>query len=81
VLGRRPCRARTGRNVGYHPAALAYCNFKNIAFGKVRFSSHPFDFAWNFPPRLISTKIVRLSVLRNDLAFPRFAHGPPRVHP
>ena len=45
MLGRRPCRAGFGRSVGQDPAAIAYRNFKNIAFGKVRFSSQPFDFA------------------------------------
>jgi hypothetical protein len=31
--GRR-CQAWPGRNVGQHPAATTYCNFKNIAFEK-----------------------------------------------
>jgi hypothetical protein len=47
VLGRRPCRARSGRNVGYLRTATS----RTSPSRKVRFSSHQIDFAWNFPPR------------------------------
>jgi hypothetical protein len=43
---------------------LRTANFRTSPSEKDRFSSHPLDFAWNFPHRPISRKIVRLSVLR-----------------
>jgi hypothetical protein len=81
VLARRPCRAGFGRNVGQDPAAITYRNFKNVAFGKVRFSSQPLDFAANFPPELISRTTVRWSVLRMICRSRTLPMDPPRVHP
>jgi hypothetical protein len=48
---------------------------------KVQFPSHRFDFAWNFPPRRSSRRIVRWSVLRMIWRPGVLPMVPQRVHP
>jgi hypothetical protein len=64
VLGRRRCRARSGRNVGCTQRPLRTATSRTSPSRKVRFSSQPLDFAWNFPPGPISRMTFRWSVLR-----------------
>jgi hypothetical protein len=58
--GRR-CQARPGRNVGQHPAAMAYSTSRTSPSRKVWFSSHPLDFLGSF----------RLGRFREDRALVR----------
>jgi Predicted 3'-5' exonuclease related to the exonuclease domain of PolB len=49
---------------GLPPSGHCVPQLQNIAFGKVRFSSQPLDFAANLPPTPSSRTTVRWSVLR-----------------